>query len=432
MLFLPFKIEERSRLSPMKENGNQIVNAPVFVEGLDISAYGISRSLGRHGIPVVSLDGQKKDFLRFSRYCRGCYTFPNDPERQRTYKDDIIPNEQVLLDLLLSWRKQFTSNPVIFATSDWFTRFLCDWRERLSSEFLFHWVPKDVFTTITEKGAVAEFCEKVGVSIPITRIFRSEDDVSSIAKEVPYPCLVKPIHRQTVTFPIAAKVFVARNPQELESFLSANPQLRGATLVQEMIEGDDDTIFQCTVLMKNSGDSVCATVRKLHQCPPHYGTMCHGTTEPNEEIIAESLKLLRPLGYRGLGSLEFKYLPRTNRYYFIEMNTRLPWYNGIFSDGGVNLPYLSYLDLTGRPDDSEMRATRQRDMIWTSYRHYSGWYRAIQKERPTSWWRWVGSIARVRSFAWWNWRDPGPYVASLLFGLRGAIGRGLRRAGLRA
>ena len=27
------------------------------------------------------------------------------------------------------------------------------------------------------------------------------------------------------------------------------------------------------------------------------------------------------------------------------MNTRLPWYNGLFADAGVNLPYLAYLDL---------------------------------------------------------------------------------------
>lgn len=412
------------------EYGSQGTNPVAFVEGLDASAYGISRSLGRHGIPVVALDGEKKDFLRFSRYCRKYFTYPDDPGLVRTYKEDIIPNERVLFNLLLDWRKQFSSKPVLFGTSDWFTRFLCNWQEELSREFLFHWTPKDVFTTITEKGAAAEFCKRVGVNIPVTQIVQSKDDVSRIVREIPYPCLVKPIHRQTVAFPVAAKVFVARNRGELETFLLANPQLSGAALVQEMIEGDDDTIFQCTVLMKNAGDAVCATVRKLHQCPPHYGTMCYGRTEPNQEIIAESLKLLRPLGYRGLGSLEFKYLPRTNRYYFIEMNTRLPWYNGIFSDGGVNLPYLAYLDLVGKSDDPEWQATGQRDVIWTSYRKYHEWYKTIQQERSVNIWTWLRSIGKVRSFAWWNWRDPGPFVASLYFRFRGAVARTLQRTGL--
>ncbi len=411
-------------------NENRLGEHPVFVEGLDISAYGIARSLGRHGISVIAMDGRKNDFLRFSRFCQDCLIYADDPNQHRTYAEDIIPNEHALYELLVESRMQFSANPVLFATSDWFTRFLCNWQDKLSSDFLFHWVPKDVFTTITEKGAAAEFCKKVGVNIPVTLVTRPEDDISSIAKGVPYPCLVKPVHRQTVTFPIPAKVFVARNPGELESFLTANPQLMGATLIQEMIEGEDDQIFQCTVLVKNSGDVVRTTVRKLHQYPPHYGTMCHGQTIPNDEIVTESLKLLQPLGYRGLGSLEFKYLARTNKYYYIEMNTRLPWYNGIFCDAGVNLPYLAYLDLIQQPDDLELRTTKQRKVIWTSYRHYSGWHKAIQAERAVGLWGWFRSLARVRSFAWWNWRDPGPYIASLVFRLRSIIAQILRRIGL--
>jgi predicted ATP-grasp superfamily ATP-dependent carboligase len=258
-----------------------------------------------------------------------------------------------------------------------------------------------------------------------------KDDVSCIAKEMPFPCLVKPIHRQAVTFPIPAKVFVATNHHELESFLRANPQLLGATLVQELIEGGDDQVFQCTALLKHSGDTVHATVRKLHQFPPGFGTMCYGQTEPNDELVTESMKLLRVLGYRGLGSLEFKYRKSDHRYYFIEMNTRLPWYNGIFDDAGVNLPYLAYLDLIGESDELELRTTRQRQVIWTSYRKYSAWRDETRNEHPISLWKWISSIRRVRSYAWWNWRDPAPFIASLVFRLRGLIARALKAVGVR-
>jgi predicted ATP-grasp superfamily ATP-dependent carboligase len=205
----------------------------------------------------------------------------------------------------------------------------------------------------------------------------------------------------------------------------------GATLVQEMIEGGDDQIFQCTALVKHSGETVHATVRKLHQFPPGYGTMCYGQTERNDELVSESLKLLLALGYRGLGSLEFKYRKSDHRFYFIEMNTRLPWYNGIFNDAGVNLPYLTYLDLIGKPDELELRTTQQRGIAWTSYRKYSAWYRETRKEHPRSLWNWICSIGRAQSYAWWNWRDPAPFVASLVFRLRGMIARALKTVGLR-
>ncbi len=411
--------------------GNRPATAPAFVEGLDASAYGIARSLGRNGISTIALDGKNKDFLRFSRYCLGCHTFPNDPHQQRTYADDIIPNEQELYELLVKWGKVFDTKPVLFATSDWFARFLCNCRKELESSFLFHWVPKDVFTTITDKGQIAEFCEKAGLHVPRTLVTRVEHDASWIANEASYPCLVKPVHRQTVQFPIAAKVFVAQNVNDLKSFFQTNPQLKGATLVQELIEGGDEQIFQCTALVKHSGATVHATVRKLHQYPLRYGTMCYGQTERNEELLAESMKLLRALGYRGLGSLEFKYRVSDNSYYFIEMNTRLPWYNGIFDDAGVNLAYLAYLDLIGEPDESVLQSTQQRDVAWTSFRKYSAWYEETQKERSSNLWNWIKSIASARSFAWWNWHDPGPFVASLVFRLRGFVSGGLKMAGLR-
>ncbi len=112
--------------------------------------------------------------------------------------------------------------------------------ERTRIELLFHWVPKDVFTTITDKGQIAEFCEKAGLHVPRTLVTRVEHDASWIANEASYPCLVKPVHRQTVQFPIAAKVFVAQNVNDLKSFFQTNPQLKGATLVQELIEGGDE------------------------------------------------------------------------------------------------------------------------------------------------------------------------------------------------
>jgi predicted ATP-grasp superfamily ATP-dependent carboligase len=143
------------------------------------------------------------------------------------------------------------------------------------------------------------------------------------------------------------------------------------------------------------------------------------------------LKLLRALDYRGLGSLEFKYRSSDHRYYFIEMNTRLPWYNGIFDDAGVNLPYLTYLDLSGKSDEFELQTTQQQVIAWTSYRKYSAWYKETRTAHPISFWNWIWTIKRVRSYAWWNWRDPAPFVASLVFRMRGCVAMALKAVGFR-
>jgi predicted ATP-grasp superfamily ATP-dependent carboligase len=98
--------------------------SPVFVEGLDISAYGITRSVGRYGVPVYALNDKLRDPLRYSKYVRECFIYPDDPTQPRAYAGDSVANEDVLCRLMLDWAGRFKHKPVLFATSDWFARFL--------------------------------------------------------------------------------------------------------------------------------------------------------------------------------------------------------------------------------------------------------------------------------------------------------------------
>ncbi len=413
---------------------------PVFVEGLDVSAYGIARSLGRHGIPVYALNDHLRDPLKYSRYVRECFVYPDDPTQPRAYAGDSVANEDVLCGLMLEWGARFPSKPVLFATSDWFARFLSNQQQKLSEKFLFHWVPGELFNTIVDKGTMVQFCENAGINVPRTHITCAKDDMAQIARDFVYPCLIKPVHRYTASFPVeSAKVLIAQTPAEAQAFFDKFPQMKGATLMQELIEGGDDQVFQYTALVNTVGQvAAYATVRKLRQYPPGFGSMCHGQTEKNEALAAEGLKLIQALGYRGLGSLEFKHRKKTGGYYFIEMNTRLPWYNGIFADAGVNLPYLAYLDLTG----AKMPQAVQVDgASWLGYHNYAAWYRETKfretrfretrGERPLSRAGFMSSVAKASSYAWWNSADPKPFLASGILAARRTAGKLLRRLGMK-
>lgn len=397
------------------------------------SRYGIARSLGRQGIPVYALNNHLRDALRRSRYCRGCFVFPDDPNQPRAYAADSVANEDVLARLMMDWAEHLPGRPVLFATSDWFARFLSVRRQEIESRFQFHWIEPELFTTIADKGRMAAFCQSVGVRVPRTHVSREDDDMAAIAGDFPYPCLVKPVHRYTTSFPMeTAKVFVAQTPEELRGFFDKYPQLKGATLVQELIEGGDDQVFQCTALVNQRGEvAAYSTVRKLCQYPAGYGSMCYGRTEPNETLAAEALKLVRVLGYRGLGSLEFKHRKKDGGYYFIEMNTRLPWYKGIFADAGVNLAHLAYLDVIGEAPESRTLPRQRQNTTWISFHNYSQWRQATRSHRPVSLAEYLYAVARARSYAWWNWQDPGPFLASCWLALRRWVGNVLRRVGLR-
>jgi D-aspartate ligase len=411
--------------------------SPVFVEGLDISAYGIARSVGRHGVSVYALNDKLRDPLRYSKYVRECFVYPDDPAQPRAYAGDSIANEDVLCRLILEWAARFNHKPVLFATSDWFARFLSHRQVELKDRFLFHWVPTDLFTTIVNKGTMARFCERTGIKVPRTHITRAEDDMMQIARGFVYPSLIKPIHRYTAGFPVeSAKVLVAQNPQEAQDFFARYPQMKGATLMQELIEGADDQVFQYTALVNTKGEIAAhSTVRKLRQYPAGYGSMCYGQTEKNEALAVQGRKLILALGYRGLGSLEFKYRQKDGGYYFIEMNTRLPWYNGLFADAGVNLPYLAYRDLaSGISGDNaaSLAPLQQRDgTTWVGYHNYASCFSEIKPQRSLSRITFLRHVAQSKSYGWWNWADPKPFLASGILAARRAAGSLLRKIGLR-
>ena len=411
--------------------------SPVFVEGLDISAYGIARSVGRHGVSVYALNDKLRDPLRYSKYVRECFVYPDDPAQPRAYAGDSIANEDVLCRLILEWAARFNHKPILFATSDWFARFLSHRQVELKDRFLFHWVPTDLFTTIVNKGTMARFCERTGIKVPRTHITRAEDDMMQIARGFVYPSLIKPIHRYTAGFPVeSAKVLVAQNPQEARDFFARYPQMKGATLMQELIEGADDQVFQYTALVNTKGEIAAhSTVRKLRQYPAGYGSMCYGQTEKNEALAAQGRKLILALGYRGLGSLEFKYRQKDGGYYFIEMNTRLPWYNGLFADAGVNLPYLAYRDLANGISGynaASLAPPQQRDgTTWVGYHNYASCFSEIKPQRSLSRITFLRHVAQSKSYGWWNWADPKPFLASGILAARRAAGSLLRKIGLR-
>lgn len=394
-----------------------------FVEGADISAYGIARSLGRKGVNIFALHDGSSNLLQYSRYCRHCFVFPADPTQPHAYAGDLVANEEILCALMLHWAENLDRKPVLFATSDWFARLLANRQEILSSKFLFHWISPELFTTIADKGRMAAVCEYVGVRVPYTHVTTPDDDIAAVSRITPYPCIVKPVHRYTIGFPGPGKLFVARSPEALQTFFNCHPALKGATLIQQMIEGGDDQIFQYTAFTGKSAARANATVRKLRQYRPGYGSMCYGRTESNQTIIGEGSKLLDALCYRGLASLEFKYSVSDGYYYFIEMNARLPWYNGIFADAGINLAHLAYADLT---DGIPVNIPGQIDNVrWMSLRENRRWYKETQPARGKLL-QWVGSVIGADSYAWWNWRDQLPFLVSGLLALRHFSGKFLR------
>ena len=399
---------------------------PAFIVGLGENGYGILRSLARKRVRAVGFQTRPDEFGRYSRYCETHALHSLDDRR--------------IVQALVERTGDVADKPVLFPTSDFHASVLARHREELSRHFRFHWVEEEDLRQIVDKARMSQVCRNAGVLAPRTHVTLPGEDLAGAAEGWSFPCLIKPNRSFDTPFPADIKNVIVRSPAELVGFYQARPELRGATVCQEIIEGGDDAIFQCTALIRASGEvGAVFCARKLHQYRPGYGVMCFGRSEENDAVAALTLRLLRALQYRGLASLEFKRRAQDGRYYFIEMNPRLPWYNALFLDAGVNLPYLAYRDLAGGPRPQPAVA-RQRDGVhWISFKLNLGWLLMSPGKARIRLLSWLHSLARARSYAWFEWRDPMPFlrattnlVARLCQELYAGIAEHSRAAGRRS
>ena len=274
---------------------------------------------------------------------------------------------------LIRLRSRYSQNPVLFSTGEKPTAMLAEHADTLSKHFNFHWTVSKKLFRIIDKSRTPDLCRKTGIAYPLTHVTSPQEDVGVAAKKFVFPCIVKPnlINQSwNIRGGFPGRHLIANSSQELLEFYDKFPTLRGSTIWQQLIDGDDSSIFQCSALISRSGKvagSVC--VRKLRQTPMGHGSMSYGRTEWNSEVVSRTIKLAESLELTGYVSAEFKYQKTTNEYYFIELNPRLPAYNAFFPDTGVNLARLGYLDLVGQalPD-----RCFQRDLIhWMTFRNIS-------------------------------------------------------------
>lgn len=367
-----------------------------IVMGLDVSGYGLVRALARARVPSVGLWRRSNECGRFSRYCTAVQVAPDD--------------DAAWLDALVRLAARY-DRPVLFPSNDRYAEILSRHRETLAPVTRFHWVDGATFGALIDKSQMVRVAERAG--LPVPRTYRpTGPDVAAEAAQFVYPCVVKPTTAHRATLPGGQKALVCRNARELVAVHEQRPALLGHTLWQEIVEGEDDAIYQGTTLALRPGEvAAVACVRKIRQFAPGFGITSYGRTEWQEQVVEQSTRFVAALGWTGIASVEFKRSARDGRFYFIETNPRVPWYNVLFADAGVNLPVLSWLGLT-RPD-MPLPVMRQRDGVgWMSLVSdvASFWQRRADGRLTAR--AWAGSLEDVRSFAWYETADPMPAVAA--------------------
>ncbi len=376
------------------------------------------RTLGRRGVPVYALD-----------YDFGiAYGLASRYARRRVLCPNINTDEQGLVDFLLDLAKKIGGKPVLIPSHDAYALMISRHSHTLAERYLFHRMPEGLHERIVDKRGLYELSVEHGLKMPLTFFPSSREEDLAAARELGYPCLVKPSISHLFVKAFHRKLFVANNPEELSAALARCREANIGVMVQELIPGFDDHMFVADIMMSQNGEAThTMTAQKLRQFPANFGSSTLTHQFPVPELIPPSVEFLKKIGYRGYCEFEFKRHRDTGQYYMIEINARLSTLNSLFDACGIPYTYLIYRDLIGDPLPP---VHLEQHLNYAFYHFYEDIFsvRQYRRTRQLTW----GQIIRPwlehkKVYAVWAADDPLPSLHFLKLVTGRLLKRRLRR-----
>ncbi|MHC4958490.1 MAG: carboxylate--amine ligase [Planctomycetota bacterium] len=361
-----------------------------------------ARILHDRGVPVVAIAGDRTHHACRTNTCNAIH--------------HADTGDREVVDLLLKIGPDFTDKPVLFPCQDKCVRIVSRHRDELAAHYRLALPPADVVELLMDKDSFYSYAAEHGLPIPATRYLDTREDAERAARELPFPCLLKPRAR-TATWDrnTKQKVFKVESAEELLEKFDGCRAWADLLVVQQWIEGDDTCLYSCNCYYDAESRPLATFVaRKLRQWPPQTGSSCLGEEVRNDVVLETTLALFGGVGYHGLGYVEMKRDARTGEHYIIEPNIGRPTGRSAIAEaGGVALLYTMYCDTLGLPLPPE-RTQTYTGTKWIDLRHdlqsaFSYWRRG--ELGFADWWR---SIRGRKAFAVFSWRDPAPFVHDLL------------------
>lgn len=366
----------------------------VVVLGSDFKALGVIRSLGRHGIPAIVVDSQPRSAW-FSRYVTRKFQWQGSME------------DAELADYLVRIGREYHLRDwMLVAAQDDAVGLVAQHRDALSMIYRPTTPSWDVVRWAFDKRLTDRMARETDVPYPETWYPARESDLDRL--NIRFPAIIKPaisIHMQHAA---RLKALPAANIDELHQ------QYRIATemvspdeiMVQEVIPGGGASQVSVATFCVDGEVNQVMTARRRRQYPIDYGlgsSFVEAVYLP--ELIGPAERLLRYMRASGMVEVEFKQDPRDGVFKLLDINIR-PWgWHTLCIACGLDLPYVQYLRMTGKPTP---RMEPRYGVRWI--RTATDVLAGIQETRAnlTTPWQYARSLLGRNTYSVLNWRDPLP------------------------
>lgn len=307
------------------------------VVGGGLNALGVVRSLGQRGVPVaVVAKGLKAPAMR-SRHAR---------------RRVVSQSYERLPELLLKVAGELGGRPVLFLTEEEAVRVVSSARESVQTACRVRFAPHETMVALTHKDGVQALAEQHGMPIPRAVHLRQRDDLQQLSA-LRFPCVLKPGLKHAGYGARFKKAYVVQSAEEAARLFDEISPVLPDLVVQEWIEGADDSIHFCLQYIGADGlPAASFTGRKLRAWPPRIGgtASCMPAPDADAELSRLTAGFFRAVGFQGMGSMEYKRDARDGRFYVVEPTVgRTDFQQEVATVNGVNIPYAAYCHECGLP-----------------------------------------------------------------------------------
>jgi predicted ATP-grasp superfamily ATP-dependent carboligase len=369
-----------------------------IVIGIDcITGLQSARILAKNGVPVIGLAKDPKNFCCKTKVCEKIL-------QVNTASEDLI----LLLESLGTTLEQ---KAVLFPCTDMSVLTISRNRRRLTDRYYIALPEPEVVEMLMDKVNFFTYAQQNDLPIPKTFFLRNRVDAEAAAKQISFPCILKPpIKTPTWEKNTKAKVYKVNDQKEFFVMYDQCADWTDLLMVQEWIDGKDADLYSCNCYFNASSEPLVTFIaRKLRQWPPETGTSCLGEDCRNDVVLETSIRLFQSVKYHGLGYLEMKRDQRTGQHFIIEPNIGRPTGRSAIAEaGGVELLYTKFCDLANLPLPAN-REQKYEGVKWIYFMHdiqssFYYWRRGELTLRD--WWQ---SIRGSKKFAVLSWNDPAPF-----------------------
>jgi D-aspartate ligase len=386
-------------------------NNLAVVLGMFETGLAVGRSLGRAGIKVLGLDSASKVGF-YSKYieARIC---PHPSQEEEEF---------IAFMLRIAEMEKFP--PVLFVTSDEFLLPISRNRDRLERHYLMNLPSPQIIECISDKYKQYLLAVEAGIPVPRTFVAKNMDELLEAIHEIPFPAFIKgsEVNLWRSKMGVASKGFVVSNREELMNIFKVILDKGANGLIQEIIPGPDTNHYKSSCYLSRNGEILLAFgLQKVRQQPVGFGFGCLVQSIKYPEMLDLGKEFFTKIGYRGVGSAEFKLDCRDGRLKLIELNPRYWQQNALAEICGMNFPLMNYSELTG----GEPNAVRdyRTGIKWVNIYSDIESFREYRQRGQISWRQWLNSFRGEIMLSDLEWDD-------LLPGLREMVTENvLRRSG---